>query len=107
MVVLESIFSHKMCMVTSRDDSANIQCFLFTLVFAPCIILALKYDKVLFQTGKISGIAFHGDQILPKIFKLLHTDSKSPSVLQQTTFVPHVFVFCSEQNINFCCCYGP
>jgi len=52
MLVLESIVSYKMCTVTSRDDSSSCQCFLFALVFAPCIILALNMIKFLFRPVK-------------------------------------------------------
>ena len=82
-MVLESIVSYKMCTVTSRDDSCSIQCFLFTLVFAPCIILALKYGKVLIQTDKISGTAFHGIKSFPKLLNF-YILTESPSVLQHT-----------------------
>ena len=77
MLVLESIVSYKMCIVTSRDDSSSIQCFLFTLVFAPCIILALKYGKVLIQTDKISGTAFHGIKSFPKLLNFYILTEKS------------------------------
>lgn len=83
MLVLESIVSYKMCTVTSRDDSSSIQCFLFTLVFAPCIILALKCGKVLIQTDKISGTAFHGIKSFPKLLNF-YILTESPSVLQHT-----------------------
>ena len=77
MLVVESIVSYKMCTVTSRDDSSSIQCFLFTLVFAPCIILALKYDKVLIQTDKVSGTAFHGIKSFPKMLNFYILSEKS------------------------------
>lgn len=80
MVVLESIVSYKMCTVTSRDDSSSFQCFLFTLVFAPCIILALKYDKVVIQIGKISGTAFHGIRSFPKLLNFYVLTEKSIGV---------------------------
>ena len=77
MLVVESIVSYKMCTVTSRDDSSSIQCFLFTLVFAPCIILVLKYDKVLIQTDKVSGTAFHGIKSFPKMLNFYILSEKS------------------------------
>ena len=99
MLVLESIVSYKMCTVTSRDDSSSIQCFLFNLVFAPCIILALKYGRVLIQTGKISGTAFHGIKSFPKLLNFYILTEQSFCVTTHCLLF-HMFVLDGENNIN-------
>ena len=106
MLVLESIVSYKMCIVTSRDDSSSIQCFLFTLVFAPCIILALKYGKVLIQTDKISGTAFHGIKSFPKLLNFYILTEKSICVTAHCLLF-HMSLFSMARKILILfCCFG-